>query len=155
MRFVYQLMLFLIFLNVFLVLFAGYFPGTSDMKLGNDAIEELRDDYEDIGSATNVIIKFFTSWETLAIFGTLIGVGIVQRRVAGASLNGTLLLGLALFISVLISLWQVAITTFSNLNYNNNSDVTLIFTGINICTGIVIMWTIGEFLMGQQGVEAG
>jgi len=77
-----------------------------------------------------------------------------MKTFAGGSINIALLLGIGIFIAVLVSAWTFAINTFSNLNYTNNSEIELIFEIINICIGILLMFTVVDFLTGQQGVES-
>lgn len=140
-----------------LMLFSGYFPGTDNLKdVPSDPIysdkHNLRE-YEGVASAVDILTSLLGDWSTIAIFGAIVGIGGFTAKVTGGSINITLLFGVAILISVLMACWRTVGATFTNLNYNNNPDMTTLFILIEIMIGIILVWKISDILTGQQSSE--
>lgn len=156
MKVVYTMILWLLLFSVFLVVLSPYFPGTSEIKPSeNDPItgEENLRSYEGAADAIGIVKGMFLSWETLAIFGAIFGATGLFAKFAGGSINIALLLGISIFIATLLSIWRFVGDTVSNLNYTNNPTVNTIFIIVNICLGVLVVFTIVDLLTGQQGTE--
>jgi len=155
MKFVYQLLIFLLIFSVMLSIFAQFFPGHPESYDEQNPIladKNLRQ-YEGAGGSIRFFVQMIVNPNTLVVFLAVLGAAGIMSKVAGGSINVALLLGIGIFVATLVSVWTFAINTFSNLNYTNNLEITLMFDIINICIGILLMFTVVDLLTGQQGVE--
>jgi len=137
-------------------IFGQFFPGAPDMYDEQSPItadKNLRQ-YEGVGGSISFFVQMLVNPNTLVVFLAVLGSAGIMSKISGGSINVALLLGIGIFVATLVSTWTFAMNTFSNLNYTNNLEITLMFDIINICIGILVMFTVVDLLTGQQGVES-
>lgn len=164
MRFVYMVLLGMVIFQGVLLLISPIFPAGADY--GDYAINpadlETADPatgynstahkYGDVSNIGTLIISMFVSPTTILIISTFFVVGGVIGQIFGGGKNIPIAIGVGIFIGIIASLWNATIGTIT-LIVSSNIYVLGIFSIITVCIGIMVVFLVSEFFMGQaQGV---
>ena len=141
MRFIFQLLLGMIFFNAMLIFFGSYFPSHS-IATGVDVVNN-----------TN-----FSNYQSLNIEGLLYGffrtfvftffVSIFVGYVSGGTLPLAQLLGASLVISVFVGLWNGLTSPLVGIA-NSFPTIMPLYTVFTIVLGIVAMISVVEIFTGK------
>jgi len=152
MRFIYKIVLGVLLFNAFLIMFAGIFNSPSDYGAVDVTNETSITKYSaESGGFGDFLSSFFLSAETYVIIGIFFGAGAIAKWFAGGQTNTVLLVGIGAFLGIIFALMRSTIQVITNLtdNFYVNATINL---GL-IVVGLVILFTVIEMLIGQQGVN--
>ena len=155
----------MVILQGVMVLIAPIFPagtGYSDYVTDPDSLETdnpasgynaTAQKYGDVNNIGSLVISMFVSPTTILIVSTFFVVGGVIGQVFGGGKNIPIAIGIGIFIGIISSLWNATAGTITSI-LQYNSYVGGIFTIITVCIGIMVIFLVSEFFMGQaQGVS--
>jgi len=165
MRFIYTILLGMVIFQGMLIVLSPVFP-TGSTNVGDYAVDpgDIETDpsgdysydstkFKDVSNVGDIILSSFTNWYTLAIIAAFVAASGVTGAFLGGVRNVPMALGVGLFIGVIASIWNSTIGYVTNLT-NNNVYISGVFTITTVGIGILIVFLVAEFFMGQtQGVN--
>lgn len=123
---------------------------TTDPSSGYNITEAK---YKDVGNIGTIVLGMFTNPITLAIIAVFTTVSLGVGMFFGGARNIPIAIGIGIFLGIIASLWNNTFTLISSLA-KSNIYVNGVFTLITVCIGIIIIFLVSEFFMGQsQGVN--
>jgi len=154
MRFIYFILIGLVVFNASIVLLADTFNYASTTSLDENAVnatDSMIATYGEPGNLWSGILNNLFSLEVIFTLLFIFGSSNLLGRWTGGQYSTTLIAGIGIFIGVISALWIATFKTINNLVGNYGSLMNGIVTIVTIAIGIIIVFSIVEMLVGQQG----
>jgi len=152
MRFIYKALLFMLLFNAFLFMFSDVFETEVDYNPQDPSANEAISNYGEVNNFSTIIKTFLTSKASLAIIGVVFATALASKWLIGGKLSTTLLIGVGAFVGIIVALYNASVQVMLNIA-NSNSYIDETVTIIQIIFGIIIVFTVVEMFVGQQGVN--
>ena len=156
MRFIYIILLGLVMFNASLLLFADVFDYASTSGADEDAIntsELYEGTYGDPNNLWEGVIYGLLNIYTAAIIGVMLAAGGLFNKFTGGTYSLTLIIGISFFIGIIMSLWVSTFNVVTNLTGEYGYMLNGLITIISIAIGLIIVFSINEMFLGQQGAN--
>ena len=167
MRFIYTILLGMVIFQGMLIVLAPIFPGgatgysnqavnPSTLQTNPSSDESTAPDaeyYKETSNIGSIVVGMLFNPTSIVIIGLFAVVGSGAGVVFGGVKNLPIALGIGIIVGVVANIWNGTFTLISTIA-QSNWYISGIFSIITVCIGIIVIFLVGEFFLGQsQGVN--